>query len=377
MGRAFAIALLVTVAAGSAGAGTMRRITPRIEIERPDADARIERARLEITPQREYTRAVLTLWIEGVDERGRDVRTPLRVPHGSRVVEMALTLGDGPRVSAEALDARVAERRYQWIVEGRRDPALLRLEATTKHSDEYSLRAFPVTAQHQARVEVVIELPMTKRLELASTQRIAMVNVFVNEVATSSGPVAEPLAIAVPAAPLHVGPLRFGTAVSKRTSLFAGEPPRPMPPERRREPTLSETLAATPSRFTRNVDVSLPPTGAIAIEVASDGSGEAHSETDAERGVVNAVSRFKVRTVASRNAHAIAACFPTSVAVNDPVAIRFAVLPSGRVAAVSVAGSITDDIKSCIAASVATWAFGEGEELAMANVNVPLQLRSL
>lgn len=339
--RALTIVVLVAGVARAAGAG------PRIDIGVPSPSANIEEAGLALTTSHDHTHAVLTLSFTAhkVDAFA-EVATPLDLPHGTRVVGMTVEISNGSTGRAAAIAMRMARTSFNRSTHLAVAPALLEYTPAERHPDRYSVRAFPVTQSHAIRVAVELELPVAATIGLATTRAIPLLRVTLDGVTQTAAPLEATIEVAVPSSTQTRR--RGADHVDRTNALFAGEalsPPRPRYLDKKGRPG-SRQLVDMPSM--REV-------------VAANADSE--------------LSLLELRTATNASATAIRACFPTEPGIDASVDIAFAVLPSGRVSAISIDGVPTDAARKCLVDIVGTWTFSERTELTTAMY--PLTLRAV
>jgi hypothetical protein len=313
--------------------------TPTIWLGSPTEEARIARARLAVTPGVDETVAKLTFVIES-SSIARQVESSLEIPHEAQVVGLALTLGDGPKVTGTALPVAEARERYYGLLGDRRDPALLEYEQTKRGTDRMLLHVFPVRERTPATVELTIVLPPSRGLTIASSQLIDSLAISVAGKAMPTTRFHAPRTIDISAptrAPAAIGG-KSRRAVDEETAMFVGEPPGATPTVR-----IGNVFGCGFGHAVHTVSVT---TGTIRKEV------ERH--------------RAQLRYCYSR-------ALQQRQQLEGSVLLSFLVGRDGSVTAASVDGDLdSDEVKECMRAQVAQWRFHE--QGAPVQVRYPLQL---
>lgn len=305
----------------------------------PTREVSISSVKLAIEPFTNGSRARMTLVLE-TRSSALDTQTSIAVPVGARVTELALTLGNGPRMTSAALAADIAVGTYERMVHGNRDPALLTYEGTTTGHDRLSLRVFPLAYGAPATVELELELPRAPSLTVDSTQRIDTLTVEVAGRSRGTSRFDESRQIELPA-PRGEMPVSQ-SAVDATTSLFVDEPP------------------SGPGHRRRHVGI-----------VISCGVGTTHHRVT--------LDKREIRTEVRRHIDQLGYCY-TQQAQRHPslagsVALHFRIGPDGATSNIEVDGSLdSDTVKQCMSEQVALWRFHESDEVV--HVNYPLELKN-
>lgn len=322
------VVVVLAMLVGTASAGT-----PQVRIGAPFGAA-IEHARFEVSARSEHTHALLTLTMTSESETRVNGETILYVPRGTRVVGMTVTIGEGPSSAAVAMWRSAAAERYREIRGIDRDPGLVEWVGSHAGRDRYSVEVFPIVLRVPARIAIEMELPVTRRLEIDTGHEIAKLEV-VNSTTRVHEAFAKPVRVAVPASSDKTVPVLAvaRVAVSEMTSLFADEPGRFVAPD---GPTLAQRIET----------------------MRPDDEEEAIAQMEFRR-------KLRARTQLLRS------CVDTRS--HGRIDLRFAVLPSGKVSAISVDGDGTDQVKQCITKELATWTFAEAENVVMVSQPVVMQ----
>lgn len=330
------VVAIVCVLAGSTPVLASPRVAA-VSIGPPSWRSRIDSARLSVTPRALHTRVAVTLTFATDEALAQNVATTVTLPRGARVVGMAVTIGDGPRVPASSLWRSTARERYATLVGGRRDPALVEYEGERDGQLTVRVQVFPISRDSPGHVELEIELPAMRRLELRTAHDVPTLEVKVAGVLQpTQAPFSVPHRIALPAPSkeaIDSAELAPRPAVSPTLSLFADEPGRGSASP---GPTLAVQLDAP--RFPGDV----------------------------------ATGNHELRRAVRANVRDLRGCFQVAQP-SGRIDIRFAIVPSGKVSAVSVDGDGSEQIKRCITDELAKWSFPETEDVVM--VSYPLVVR--
>jgi hypothetical protein len=309
-----------------------------IRIGTPTREVSISSVKLVVDPFTNQSRARMTLVLETQATANLDTETSIAIPIGARVTQLALTLGNGPRMTSTALPADTAVGTYERTVHGNRDPALLTYEGGISGHERLALRVFPLSRSAAATVELELELPPSPSLTIESTQRIDKLTVEVAGRSRGKSRFDDARQIDLPAG--HGEMASVAQAVDPRTSLFVDEPPSG-PGHRRVHTTV----------------------------VISCGVGTAHQSVSLD-------SR-EIRTEVRRHKEQLGYCY-TKQAQRHPelagtVALHFRIGPDGRTSDIVVDGSLdSDTAKQCMSEQVALWRFHEHD--GVVQVNYPLTL---
>jgi hypothetical protein len=312
-----------------------------IRIGTPTREVSIASVKLVVDPFTNASRVRMTLVLATSTAARLDTETSIAIPHGARVTDLALTLGNGPRVSAAALPADTAVGTYERTVHGNRDPALLTLDGGSPEHDRLALRVFPVSSAAPATVELELELPPAPSLTVESSQRIDALTVEVKgrSRGTSRFDASREIALPAPRGELVLAE----HAVDPETSLFVDEPPS----------------GPGHSRLHR-------------VVVISCGFGHALHTVS--------LDKREIRTEVRRHRDQLGYCYTRQAqrhpSLEGTVALHFAIGPDGRTSEVTVDGSLdSDTVKQCMSEQVAQWRFHEHDGVVL--VNYPLTLSML
>ncbi|HTL35577.1 MAG TPA: hypothetical protein VL326_20755 [Kofleriaceae bacterium] len=252
---------------------------------------------LAVYQQDGHAQGVLTLTLATDAERPIIADATLAVPHGAKLVGLSLALGDASPSLAKPMSHEIAERAFRSRTSTRKwDPALLSRHSTAKKQDTYDLRVFPLAAGSNARVEIIFELPKGKTFGKAEAS-------VIDGVATS-----------------------MVSVTSQPGLLFA-----------------SDTLLAVDTDISLYADdPTLRPASPIIVDLASD--------PDAT------TNEIGLRPMLRRRLDQLRACFAHETANLGAFTLHFALLPNGRIGAVSLdgAGAETNQCVGGVLANVST-----------------------
>ena len=268
-----------------------------IKLQAPHAD----KVELAVYEHDGHAQGVLTLHLSAPEVT--TLRPPatatasITVPHGARMVGMSFTLGDSSPSVANRTGIAIAERAFEARVRRAWDPALLSQRSTSKKADTYQLRVYPLTAETSATVEIIVELPdgstFTRKGDAPIIEGIAAANVSVTK---PDGLLFASHSLA---------------AVDENVALYADDPT-----PRRDQPVL--------------VDI-VPDADASSTAVA-------------------------LRPTLRRRLNELRFCFAREASNLGALTLHFAVVPSGRVAAVSVDGA-GEEANQCVGSALANMNF--------------------
>jgi hypothetical protein len=311
--------------------------TSSILLGTPTREVVISSVKLAVEPFTNGSRAHLTLVLATQTGRSLDTETSIAVPTGARVTQLALTLGNGTRMTSAALAANVATGTYERTVHGNHDPALLTYEGASSGHDRLALRVFPLSPGAPATVELDLELPRAPSLTIESTQRIEALTVEVAGRSRGTSRFDESQRFELPA---PRGEMQLAEqAVDPRTSLFVDEPPDG-PGHRRR--------------------VSL---------VISCGVGTAQRSVSLDSREI----RHEVRLHREQLGYCYTRQVQRHPELEGTVGLHFRIGPDGTTSDIRVDGSLdSDTAKQCMSEQVAQWRFHEHD--GVVEVNYPLTL---
>ena len=219
--------------------------------------------------------------------------TSIKVPHGARMVGMSLVLGDSSPSLANRMGVEIAERAFTARVRRAWDPALLQQRKTSKKADTHELRVYPITETTSATVEIILELPDGTTFTRKDDAPI------IDGVAASMVTVTKPEGLLFASHTL--------AAVDANVALYADDPT-----PRRDQPVL--------------------------VDIVSD--------ADASSAAV------ALRPTLRRRLNELRFCFAREASNLGALTLHFAVVPSGRVAAVSVDGA-GEEANQCVGSALA------------------------
>lgn len=264
-----------------------------IKLQAPHAD----KVELAVHEHDGHAQGVLTLHLSVQDfselQRPVIATSTITVPHGARMVGMSLVLGDSSASLANRMGVEIAERAFSARVRRAWDPALLQQRSTSKKADTYELRVYPITAETSATVEIILELPDGATFTRKGDAPI------VEGVSASIVTVTKPDGLLFASHSL--------AAVDADVALYADDPT-----PRRDQPVL--------------------------VDIVSD---------------ANATSTaVALRPTLRRRLNELRFCFAREASNLGALTLHFAVIPSGRVAAVSVDGA-GEEANQCVGSALA------------------------
>jgi hypothetical protein len=268
--------------------------------------------------------------VVGVVGSGRDLSIPLVVSRGARVTAAAMTLGKRPRDVASVTEAPTARSLYEQAGTSARSTILVTWTRVAAGSDELELRVSPVAANEPATIELAIELPPAKALEIdPGGTTIRNVAVVAAKRAAWTRVKAPKRAALAPrgAAMFHTVSRPF---VSPVTALYGAE-----------APTTTEIVIPSPS-------------------VATDCFGD------------NGI-RTTIRTHLGQLRRCYTKVVEYTGGLEGEAILHFTILPSGRTSEISVGGNLGDRITRCLADEVARWQFRVRD--GVAEIHYPLRFR--
>jgi len=236
----------------------------------------------------------------------------IEVPRGARVTAMQM-LSQGVRSEARTLPSVTAAERFRAVTEVRVDPALLELVEGTRDFDRLRLHVFPVAKTQPARVQITIELPEIRTLELDAPGQLA---ITVDEQSITGR------RVALPASPswMDADPAQR-PHVTALTSLFAIEPAR------------------------AGSEIVLPRVWI--------GCGLTH-----ERSLDKVAVRRPIKLAMPR----LRSCYTRQLQghwdLEGTAELHFMIDHDGRTRDVSITGTLAnDDVRACLAEEVTTWKY--------------------
>ncbi|HUS33119.1 MAG TPA: hypothetical protein VMZ53_31675 [Kofleriaceae bacterium] len=222
----------------------------------------------------------------------------ITVPHGARFVGMSLRLGESSPSLATIMGNAIAERAFTARVRRAWDPALLRQHTTSKKGDVYNLSVYPLTAERNATVELILELPDGTTFTPAKSSAP-----FIEGVDASLVTITKPDGLLFASHTLR--------PVDANVALYADDP--------------------TPHRDSPVLVDVIPEPNATSTAIA-------------------------LRPTLRRRLHELQYCFAREATNLGALELHFAVVPSGRVAAVSVDGA-GEEANQCVSAALANVTF--------------------
>jgi hypothetical protein len=289
---------------------------PTVVIGTPTAGVVVDRIHVAVETHDDSTRARLTISLSTRSTNGINTELSLAVPAGSRVTNLALTLGHAPRASAIAMPAFDGFVRYLRATETSVDPALLSFERSTGLHDRLLLQVSPVAKGAPAIVELDVDAPTSRRVAFETKQ-------FVRHLVVEQ--VREGVLDAIRTE------VKEHAAVDEHTSLFVGPPPR--------EP----------------------------LVIACSFGGVTESPVT--------LSGTEIRREIRRHIAQLGYCYSRELqrhqTLAGTVALKLRLMPDGTTQVRAVDGELDSDaVKSCVAGEAAQWTFHEHTDVI--DVNYPL-----
>lgn len=312
----------------------------------------LDRARLELQVAPHAIVGTLTLAYSSAGP-SRNLEVPLAFPHGTAVRRLVATtgthepraLGAAPRAAlvrqrlvGKPFAAVTARERYDNLLNGDLDPALLAWRDRDETSDRFALEVFPIGQGSPGIVEIGFEIPRTSQIVFdPDGQLVDRVELVVNGRRSTQAWVSSSL------------PIALGTVRPTR-----GQPgPSLVSP--------SQSLLATPPRADgRRIPV-LTFSGAPRVCASS--------------GIDRHVIRKTVKRAHGRLLH----CFMKTAQANPALAgtanLHFTI-EDGRTREISIDGDLDHpEVVTCMRREVATWEFPRVASMPeRVRVNYPLQL---
>jgi hypothetical protein len=268
-----------------------------IKLQAPNAD----RVDLAVYEHDGHAQGVLTVHLSAPEITS--LRQPvmatstITVPHGTGVVSMSLVLGDSSPSMATRMGIEIAERAFTARIRRAWDPALLSQRSTSKKADTYELRVYPLTAETTATVEIILELPDGSTF-------------------TRKGD-----------APIITGVEASIVSVTKPEGLLFA----------------SHTLAAVDANVALYADDPTPRRDQpVLVDIVSDANASS--------------TAVALRPTLRRRLNELRFCFAREASNLGALTLHFAVVPSGRVAAVSVDGA-GEEANQCVGSALANLNF--------------------
>ncbi len=311
--------------------------THRLGIGQPGDKVALDRVGVAIRQDPLGTSASVTLSVSTAEVVPHEAVIALAVPRGARVTDVAITIGKTERMVAHASTAATASAEYQrWFDRGK-DPVLVQWKDERPEGDVLEIRAFPLTKTDRGRIELTIELPQDMAAltvdAIAPTVEVAGDRTYRK--------VRRPIVVQVPVRRELELPLAVARpSVSKETSLYAGFAP----------------------------SMAVPPR--VVINIGRRPSW-----------VVPAVSSSEIRKEVKRHRARLQHCYERVVqyrgGIEGEAVLHFLVGRTGKIEAVNVDGTITDEqITSCLKEVVASFEFRAGDGTVQVNYPLRFQLAS-